>query len=211
MLNMNKMRGLTVLVLAALTVTACASTQGKVGGDYGIVRFPGLPARNGYEEVPAAKWSPTEFRDLQDLQTACKTQLAPQIPSAAREIGLPTAKMALASAASTGLGAIAAFTGVTFKQYATYAGISMLGNGGMSYSDRYELAKRYTDYACMQFFTSQASRKGRLVGIGIIPWAGSGKMNGVPMPNNQPSRGDAPSDAKPADEPADDGALVTGL
>lgn len=214
MLNMNSMRG-PVIALMAIAGIATASDahaakrEDKVGGSYGVMRFEGLPARNGYEEVPGAKWTPTEFLDLKDLDTSCHRQMDPQIPGIMSDLVLPTAKMVVVGGIAGGLGAVAAFTGVSFMDYAKYAGISLFGTGALSYSDRRKLAKNYVQYACMQFVTSEARRNGRLKGIGIIPNAFASKMKGVSMPSGPASRGDVDStSAKPGEDHAEDDSAV---
>lgn len=218
-------RPLGVLLAAIITLGlgACGTTGGlrpqpaaaqspTVGGDYVVYTRAALPARNGYEAVPAATWTMSQWQDLADLQQACRTQLAPQIPGIVQEVFLPSGKLALATAlgggAGTAAGAVAGFTGVTFSDYLKYgslaAGGSALGSGLATYADRYELAKSYVNYACMQFQVSEVRRFGRLNGVGVGPWAGSGNTLGVPMPSGPASRGDADQDDAQAPESTED-------
>ncbi len=189
---------------------ADASQPQTVGGAYGVYHFEGLPARNGFEPVPAAQWTSTEWLDLQDLDRSCHRQMDPQIPGLAQEVLLPSFKLGASTGAfgalGTGFGAVTAFTGVSFQDYANYGGIagglSAFGSGLVNYSDRARLARRYVQYACVQFATSEARRSGRLRGVGIIPNAGSSDFRGVPMPQGPASRGD--TDDAPTTSPTDD-------
>ncbi len=214
MLNMKSMRGpvIALMAIAGIATDADAgSRKDKVGDSYGVVRFEGLPARNGYEEVPAAKWTPTEFLDLKDLDASCHRQMDPQIPGIMSDLVLPTAKMVVVGGVAGGLGAVAAFTGVSFMDYAKYAGISMSGTSLLSYSDRRKLAKNYVQYACMQFVVGEARRNGRLKGIGIIPNAFTSKMRGVSMPSGPASRGDGTDTSSGQDAGADDAPVPAGF
>lgn len=204
-----RQRGVSLAVIAALSLTAACTTPGgprapdtsaapTIGGAYGIYHFEGLSARNGYEAVPAAQWTATEWLDLQELDLSCHRQMDPQIPGLAQEVLLPSFKLGVMTgifgAIGTGFAAVKAFTGVSFQDYATYGGVaggfSAFGSGIASYSDRAKLARRYVQYACMQFAVSEARRAGRLRGIGIIPNAGSSDFRGIPMPQGPASRGD---------------------
>lgn len=179
-------------LLGACGTTGTAPNGGpQVGGSYLVYNYGGLPARDGMPAVPAARWTATEYLDLQDLDRDCYEKMAPQIPGAAGEIaklgltlGVTTA---IGGGVGTALGAINAFTGTSFKDYLVYggasAGGSALGSGIGSGMDRYALAKRYVQYACMQFAVSHSQENGRLGGIGIIPWAGSGKARPVAPPS----------------------------
>ncbi len=213
-MNMFKrcMRGLSLMVIVsfAFMATACTTVtpaQGPatptVGGSYGVYHFGGLPARNGYEAVAPAQWTDTEWLDLQDLQKDCRTQMDPQIPGMANQILLPSFKLGLSTgvfgALGTGFGAVSAFTGVSFADYAKYGGLagmgSAFGSGLVSYADRYNQARNYVYYACQQFAVGEARRSGRLKGIGVIPWAGTGQMKPVARPTGTPSRGDGQEDS----------------
>lgn len=191
------LRGVALASIAALTLSACATgarapagTTNLGDGRYGVYHFDGLPARNGYEAIEPAQWTPTEYQDLEDLDRSCHAQMDPQLPSAITEVARMGATVAVPSSIGSGLGAIAGFTGVTFESYAKYAGIASFGSGIGAGIDRVHMTRNYVQYACMQFAVGEARRHGRLRGIGIIPFPGVGSMRGVSMPNTAPSRGD---------------------
>jgi hypothetical protein len=169
-----------------------ADSIGQDGSLY--VHWTGLPARDGMPELPATLWTPDQFLDLKDMETMCHVQMDPQIPSAAQQIGTESLRIGIpvgiGGAIGTGLGAIAAFTGVPFVTYLKYGGLaalgSGLGSGAGAGKDRVEIAKHYAYYACKQWALSYAQKNSRDVGLGVIPWAGIGKPNGVKKPNTAP-------------------------
>ena len=222
-------RGLILAIALATTLSACATPGGprpqsgaratapQVGGDYLVVRRVAHPARDGFEAIPAATWSSGEWDDLARDDTGCRAQMDPYIPGIVQEVFLPSGKLALSTALGGGLGtavgAVAGFTGVTFGDYLKYgslaAGGSALGSGLATYADRYELAKSYVQYACMQFQVSEARRFGRLNGIGILPWAGTGDTLPVPRPEGPPAQRDADLDDTATDSTEDSDPPLT--
>lgn len=184
----------SVLAFAAL-LSACASAPKQdtntVGGDFLVYRYEGLPARANMPAVPAARWTSDEYQDLLALDASCRRQMEPQLPSAAAQIGKLGLRnligAGIGAGLGTGLGAIAAFTGVSFRDYALYGGLSGggsgLGAGIAGGIDRAEVARRYAQYACMQFAVNHTREKsGRLDGIGILPNAGASRARGVANP-----------------------------
>jgi len=193
------------LMASASVLAACGTTNGTdqarstVGRSYGVYHAEGLPARDGLPAVPAAEWTSTEILDLQDLDASCHRQMDPQIPGVMREVFLPTGRMTLAAATGgylgVGHGAVTAFTGVSFSDYAKYGGLASLGQtlptSAVAYSERYAIARRYVQYACMVYATGYASGHGRLDGIGIILNPFNSDMNGFTPPTETRS-GEAP-------------------
>lgn len=204
----------SVLAFTAL-LSACASTPqntNTVGGDYLVYRYEGLPARGNMPAVPAARWTADEYQDLLALDASCRRQMEPQLPSAAAQIGKLGLRnligAGIGAGLGTGLGAIAAFTGVSFKDYALYGGLSGggsgLGAGIAGGMDRVEIARRYAQYACMQFATNHTREKsGRLDGIGILPNAGASRARGVANPGggNDPNFRPQPSNGRSVTTP----------
>lgn len=215
---------LACAIAAIVSLPACTSVSrtlpnepvNQVGGHsgYGVVRFEGLSARDGLPQVAGAEWSPTQFNDLKELRASCKRQVEPMIPNAAKEISAAVSRPVVGSAVGTGLGAVAAFTGVNFVDYLKYGGLASLGGNAGSYTNQYQLAKGYVEYACMQFVVSEARRSQRLKGIGVVvrPFLTSGQ--GVPMPaggraSAYPTEGRAPAEVTSAeDEFESDPALI---
>ncbi len=218
------MRGtsLVLIIAAAIQATACASVpQGAkvqpdtIGGSYGVVRGAALPARNGFSAVPEAQWTETDWLDMQDFDKACHNQMDPLIPDMADQVALPSFKLALSTGVFGGLlggfAAVKSFTGVSFGDYATYMGGAAFGSSGGSgiatYADRYNLAKNYVQYACMQFQVNRANKYGRLKDFGVIPWAGAGRMKPITKPTDMPlkrpdeSATDPKTDANPPTTP----------
>lgn len=203
----SKLVGVSTLILA-MTLSACASGVAKrdpnvVGGSYLVVRYEGLPARGDQPAVPAAEWTSAEFLDLQTLDASCRRQIEPQLPAAAEQIGKlglrNLVSVGVGAAVGTGLGAIAAFTGVSFKDYALYGGLSGggsgLGAGIAGGIDRAQIARNYAEYACMQWSVNHTAEKsGRLDGIGILPYAGVGRARGVTDPGGASNQRGTPTD-----------------
>jgi hypothetical protein len=184
-----------MIFMALVGLGGCAThTDGpppsSVARAYGLYHFEGLAERDGLPAVPATEWTATQFLDLQELDSSCHRQMDPQIPSIVKEVFLPSGRMTLAGATGgaigTGLGAVNAFTGVSFADYAKYAFGATIGQilptSAIGYAERYSVGKRYVQYACMVYATNQASASGRLVGVGVILNPFLHDMNGVAAP-----------------------------
>ncbi|MDB5237454.1 MAG: hypothetical protein JWL88_556 [Parcubacteria group bacterium] len=195
---MNKL-SITSALIASLALTGCATAPGPQttasantlgGGAYLVGHFPGIPSIDGAPAIAPDEFGPTQFKQLQYLDQQCHLQMDPYIPSAAAQIGGMAGKFGLLTgiggAVGTGLGAIAAFTGVSFIQYLKYGGLaamgSGLGSGAAAASNQYNIAKRYVQYACMQGFVARASQKPGGPRAVIIPWAGPGNARPMTMP-----------------------------
>ena len=178
------------------SLSACASgyrpqsmaAPTELGRDYILVWGVGnLPARDGFEAQVAPELTLGDINDLRSLNQQCHERFDPQIPAIAKEIAAGGARMGLGAgiggALGTGLGAIAAFSGVGFGAYAAYGGIASLlggaGSGGAAAAGQFYVARRYVAYACMYGAVArvQARQPGRLDGVMVLPWAGSTQAN----------------------------------
>ena len=200
---------LIAMVAVSFTATGCATSTSTnrsasadtIEGAYLVANFPGIPAIGNRPAVQADTFGPDQFRQIQHLDQQCHAQLDPYIPSIVNDIlvtGLRTAvPTAIGGALGTGFGAVQAFTGVTFGQYAKYAaastGGSAFGSGVGGALGARSLAVRYVQYACMQGFVSRAQQKNELKGTVIVPWAGPTNARPFRMPAGQSSSPSASS------------------
>ncbi len=195
--------GALCMGLLALGLSACGTTHGPrtdlgpgpnvgagqkpVGSDYYVVHFDGLSARGGMPAIEPARWTADEYADVQELDYKCRVQMAPYIPSMARELGVSTLRTGIPTGIGAALGAVAAYTHMPFGDYAKQVGIitggSAAGSGFGAGWDRAQLARRYVQYACMQFSMSYANKFGRLVGVSVLPAAGAS----APRPTRVPA------------------------
>ena len=189
MRSFNQLKALAFMMMAAVAVTGCGSTgsasrgpANTIGGSYMVAHFPGLPATGDRPAVQADTFGPDQFRQIQYLEQQCHAQLDRYIPNIAGELATAGLRSAIPTAVTTGLGAVASFTGVTFQQYAQYAGLSAGGSGIGGALGQRATAVRYVNYACVQGFVARASQRGELKGVVIVPWAGVNDARRMQMP-----------------------------
>ncbi|KND47300.1 MAG: hypothetical protein AB199_02635 [Parcubacteria bacterium C7867-004] len=189
-ISQKAMRGLASASMA-LSLAACQTTmrppppvtdQGKLGGSYLTGVFPGLKATATTPAVAGDLYGPDQFRQMQELDYACHKQLDPYIPGIASEIVIPTARGAVIGGTGTAIAYTTAYTGVSFSQFLKLGGILNAAGQFDARIDRYQLAIRYVQYACMVGFVARAQQRGQLKGVVIIPWAGSGPAKQMSMP-----------------------------
>lgn len=216
---------LTLASATALTLTsACASmpkgepaaAPGTVGGAYIVVGADfELPARDGMPAVAGVPMNLDDYMDIADLDSQCWAKIRPYMPSAEKEIAAMAGRTALGNGIGnfigSGLGAIAAFTGVGFLDYAKLGGIQGFfggaGAGASAAVTQHKIAVNFAQYACMTYAITWAHRHGRAQGVeGVIPWAGP--TNPKPMKPPSDTRRHLSSDERfcrdnPDDETCD--------
>jgi len=182
---------MTSTAMSALLLTAAcggmphpepAAAPGTVGGAYIVIGNDfNLPARDGMPAVSGVPMNVDDYLDMADLDQQCWAKIKPYMPSAEKEIAAMGVRTGLGSgignAVGTGLGAIAAFTGVGFAGYAAYGGLAGLfggaGSGAAAGYTQHKIAVNFAQYACMTYAINAMHRHDRLQGVaGVVPWAG---------------------------------------
>lgn len=198
----NSGSSLATLACASMLLASCGGKKDMdftppppaVGSAYIVVGNDfQLPARGDMPAVSGEAMNLEDYLDMSDLDQQCWSKITPYMPSASKEIAAMAGRSAvgsgIGSAIGTGLGAIAAFTGVGFGAYAAYGGLAGLfggaGGGAAAGFTQHKIAVNFAQYACMTFAVNAMHKQGRLKGVaGVVPWAGTVSPKPMAAPTN---------------------------